>query len=228
MSSILKAIRKIEDEKRSGENHAPDLMVDHGQNAKKPLTILPLISGAVLGAVAVGGLLLWAQDSKIQVVESDHKASQRPAAGVSLHASAKDEQTATLKSVVSESKPPIVTPMQNEAVKVETLPPEAIPESAASKLPRDDRTKSESKQAASQLLPIVQGSKSPPKLPGGISLLVSEIFYQEDSANSLAVVNDLPVMLGTQIESAVVSEIHPDHVVFKIDGKPYSVSPDQP
>lgn len=224
MSSILKAIRKIEDEKRSGENHAPDLMVDHGQNTKKPLTLLPLISGAVLGAVAVGGLLFWTQDSKIQVVVNDQEINQAQATGVSVQSSVKDVPGATLKGDVAEGKPSL----QDEAVKVEILPPETSPKSVAAKLPRDVRMKSEPQQASRQVLPVAQSSKSPPQLPAGVSLFVSEIIYQEDSANSLAVVNDLPVMLGTQIESAVVSEIHPDHVVFKIDGKPYSVSPDQP
>lgn len=228
MSSILKAIRKIEDEKRSGENHAPDLMIDHGQITKKPLAILPLISGAVLGAVAVGGLLFWVQDSKIQVVGNDQEIIQGQATGVSMQSSVKDENAATLKGDVVEGKPSMVSPLQDEAVKAETLPPEASPRSVASELPRNARMKSEPKQASRQLLPIAQSSKSPSQLPAEISLLVNEIFYQEDSANSLAVVNDLPVMLGTHIESAVVSEIHPDHVVFMIDGKPYSVSPDKP
>lgn len=228
MSSILKAIRKIEDEKRSGENHAPDLMVDHGQITKKTLTILPLISGAVLGAVAVGGLLFWVQDSKIQVVGNDQEINQGQATGASMQSSVKDEHAATLKGDVVEGKPSMVAPLQDEAVKVETLPPETSPKSVAAKLPRDVRMKSEPQQASRQVLPVVQSSKSPPHLPAGVSLFVSEIIYQEDSANSLAVVNDLPVMLGTHIESAVVSEIHPDHVVFMIDGKPYSVSPDKP
>jgi hypothetical protein len=65
-------------------------------------------------------------------------------------------------------------------------------------------------------------------LPDGISLLVSEIFYQQDSANSMAVVNDLPVMVGSQVDSAVVAEILPDSVVFKIGDKTYAVDQSNP
>jgi hypothetical protein len=61
-------------------------------------------------------------------------------------------------------------------------------------------------------------------LPKGLILQVTEIFYQDDSANSMAVVNDLPVMVGTQVESAVVSEIQPDRVIFKVGDKTYSIA----
>jgi hypothetical protein len=62
-----------------------------------------------------------------------------------------------------------------------------------------------------------------PELPEGISLVVTEIFYNEDSANSMAVINELPVMIGTHVNSAVVSEIRSDSVLFMIDGNPYVV-----
>ena len=62
------------------------------------------------------------------------------------------------------------------------------------------------------------------ELPDGISLLVTEIFFQKDSDNSMAVVNDLPVMIGTYVDSAVVTEIRPDRVLFKLGGKTYTVT----
>ncbi len=60
-------------------------------------------------------------------------------------------------------------------------------------------------------------------LPEGVHLKVSETFYHEDPANSMAVVNDLPVMIGTFVDSAMVLEIHSDKVVFKIDDTLYDV-----
>ncbi|MGK2905326.1 MAG: AMIN domain-containing protein [Desulfuromonadales bacterium] len=65
-------------------------------------------------------------------------------------------------------------------------------------------------------------------LPDGISLQVSEIFYQQDSASSMAVVNDLPVMVGSQVDSAVVTEIRPDSVVFAIGDRTYVVDQSNP
>ena len=63
----------------------------------------------------------------------------------------------------------------------------------------------------------------PKALPEGVLLKVSETFYYDDPANSMAVVNDLPVMIGTFVDSAVVQEIHSDKVVFKIDAQTYDV-----
>ena len=44
----------------------------------------------------------------------------------------------------------------------------------------------------------------------------------------MAVVNDLPVMVGSHVDAAVVTEIRTDQVLFEIDGKVYSVSAAHP
>ena len=77
---------------------------------------------------------------------------------------------------------------------------------------------------------VVVQQELPPEtvaLPDGIRLNVTEIFYQ-DAVNSMAVVNDLPVMVGSHVDSAVVTEIRADRVLFEIDGKVYPVSALQP
>ncbi|WP_305040998.1 hypothetical protein [Geoalkalibacter sp.] len=50
-------------------------------------------------------------------------------------------------------------------------------------------------------------------------LRVSEIHYQYDVKNRLAVVNDLPVMEGTIIEGVKVDRILPDRVRFALNGQ---------
>jgi len=50
------------------------------------------------------------------------------------------------------------------------------------------------------------------------NLVVSNILPVSDK-ESMAIVNDLPVMEGTMVEDALVKEIHPDRVLFVIDGK---------
>lgn len=65
------------------------------------------------------------------------------------------------------------------------------------------------------------------QLPAGTRLLVSEIYYQGD-LDSMAVVNDLPVMVGSHIDSALVTEIQVDRVLFDIDGKVFAVSLQKP
>ena len=59
MSSILKALRKIEEEKRVANHAAPDLRMDQGNPGKKARPYLPLAAGIALGAVCVGLFGLW-------------------------------------------------------------------------------------------------------------------------------------------------------------------------
>ena len=59
MSSILKALRKIEEEKRVANHAAPDLRMDQGNPGQKPRPYLPLAAGIALGAVCVSLFSLW-------------------------------------------------------------------------------------------------------------------------------------------------------------------------
>ena len=59
MSSILKALRKLEEEKRGGKLEAPDLRVDQGQSTTVRKSLLPLVVGVVLGALIVGLIFFW-------------------------------------------------------------------------------------------------------------------------------------------------------------------------
>lgn len=55
------------------------------------------------------------------------------------------------------------------------------------------------------------------------TLFVSGIAYQDDSEARLAVVNDLPVMEGTAVDGATVMEIRPDRVLFSRNGETFEV-----
>lgn len=48
-------------------------------------------------------------------------------------------------------------------------------------------------------------------------LKVTDIF-PDSGGGSMAIVNGLPVMVGTRVEDALVEEIHADRVIFSIDG----------
>ena len=59
MSSILKALRKLEEEKRGGKLEAPDLQVDQGRPDTTGRPFIPLLIGAVLGILLIGLFFLW-------------------------------------------------------------------------------------------------------------------------------------------------------------------------
>jgi len=245
MSSILKALRKIEEEKRVANHAAPDLRMDQGNSVKKPWPFFQLVAGVALGAVCVGLLFFWFSAEAPVVVslpvqqpvaaEVESKQVVQPAVVAKeelLEPSAEKPQTVSVQE-------PIIEPVA-EAVKVREviMPVEAKPVVSMQAAPEKQKSKIVPERKA--LLPEVVVSKSvttnvaktlipeplivkPKALPEGVLLKVSETFYYDDPANSMAVVNDLPVMIGTFVDSAVVQEIHFDKVVFKIDAQTYDV-----
>jgi len=225
MSSILKALRKLEEEKRGGKLEAPDLRVDQGQPAAVGKSLLPLIVGVVLGALVVSLVFFWPAGTpqKTDVIQSVTPTVPSPVV----------EPPVDLPQVVTDPPP---APQTAKTPQVPTAPakPEAsvapvVSEPVVSRPVRMSPAPADIANPAAPVEVVVQ-QELPPEtvaLPDGIRLNVTEIFYQ-DAVNSMAVVNDLPVMVGSHVDSAVVTEIRADRVLFEIDGKVYPVSALQP
>ena len=233
MSSILKALRKLEEEKRGGKLEAPDLRVDQGQPAAVGKSFLPLIVGVVLGALIVGLFFVWPNGSaqKPDVVRSAPPQAASPVTA----------PPAASQPVVTDP-PPAPEAAKNVQVSSALDKPEAPVAAKVAKpvLPADTEPVVSKVERMVPAPAVTAEPVSPPKiavkqevrpepeaLPDGINLVVSEIFYQ-DAVNSMAVVNDLPVMVGSHVDSAVVTEISADQVLFEIDGKVFTVPVSRP
>lgn len=245
MSSILKALRKIEEEKRVANHAAPDLRMDQGHSGKKALPYLPLVAGVALGAVCVSLFSLWfSSDNPDVAIQSqqqptlsavDSKQDVPPA----FEATEEVVETSSEKPQSVSVQEPIIEPVaENVKVREVIMPEETMPVLSLQAEPKKQEPKIVPEKKAP--LPEVVASENvttnmtktataepsvvkPKVLPEGVLLKVSETFYHDDPANSMAVVNDLPVMIGTFVDSAVVQEIHSDKVVFKIDAHTYDV-----
>lgn len=239
MSSILKALRKLEEEKRGAKLAAPDLRVDQGRPEAAGRPFAPLAIGAVSGTVLVGLFFLWSTGSQ-QERHLLPSATRGPAAPVTVQTQRlpqavveKPVVAAPGKALPRPSAPAPVepeTPVARAAAVSEPVMPRAEPATASAAASQSQSNERTGDAATAQQSGIVVQHELPPDaatLPAGISLLVSEIFYLDD-VNSMAVVNDLPVMVGSHVDSAVVTEIHVDRVLFEIDGKAYTVSLPQP
>jgi len=247
MSSILKAIRKVEDEKRAGQGVAPDLMVDHGVPAERPRTLLPLLAGVTLGALLVGLFFAFFSREPAQVAQQQPQAdaSARP----EITGTAPPSKEGALSPVIQPkaTPEPVMTVDREKDAGPVVLEQAMLPEPVVAAPPAKPAAAKDTRPAFEPSPPVttqavmatvttqavpqqpaapVEAKASP--LPSGIVLLVSEIFHQEEDANSMAVVNDLPVMVGTHIDDAVVIAIHPDHVVFQIAEASYRVPLKQP
>ena len=252
MSSILKALRKIEEEKRAEGQAAPDLRMDQGVAPVTSKPFLPLISGVALGAVCVGLFSLWVSLDK---PEPANQPQIQPVAVVSD--SKQDQPAVAVEPVIRETVPVLVSSVpQQEKLSIKSSPGEValtehksispktvkvVPgtdQSAAAEPAENDKVEVPASKVALSAPAI--DKKAPPSLkldslpvkprilPSGVSLQVNEIFFQEESANSMAVVNDLPVMVGTHVESAVVVEIRQGTVLFKIGDEVFDVAANSP
>lgn len=224
MSSILKALRKLEEEKRGGKLEAPDLRFDQGQSTTARKSLLPLLVGIVLGGLIVGLIFFWptGTSQKPDVVQNMTPTALSPVI----------EPPVASPEVVTDPPPPqTAKPLQTTTVlaKPEASVAAVVREPVVSRPVRMSPTPADIAEPAAPVEIVAQQElpKETVALPDGIRLNVTEIFYQ-DAVNSMAVVNDLPVMVGSYVETAVVTEIRTDRVLFEIDGKLYSVSAPHP
>lgn len=236
MSSILKALRKVGEEKRVDQHAAPDLRLDQGLTHVEPKPFLPLLTGIALGAVFVGLFFLWVQKDAEPVAKVNPSAETSPVVSaerktVDLDAPAKipsEDKTSdqSLKDLSESIKIPVVVLSPEVDIVAEDIKVEPLPKSAIKKQQQPPVASLAREPAAVTQAPAIATATKTPAveetaLPEGVSLLVTEIFHQQDNANSMAVVNDLPVMIGSHIDSAVITEIRADAVLFKIADKTY-------
>lgn len=238
MSSILKALRKIEEEKRRTGPAAPDIRSDQGVVPRKSRQWLPLLAGILLGALTVGVLFRavlpvavpsagsLAAPQAADPVAADRRA--RTASEESRPAQVTDTLAANT-AVPSTASQEVATGAETAPVTVVVLPPGpvAIGNSAHAQSALPTRAVPTSKSAGQgDSASVTSAAATLPAaadLPAGVSLLVSEIFSQDDGGGSMAVVNDLPVMVGSHVDTALVTEILADRVRFKIADSSYTV-----
>lgn len=265
MSSILKALKKLEEEKAS---HATSTVVRAGGQFAAPAGsrrwhVMLLVCGIGAGLLLAAGLYLLFVGHP-EMIQAEPLARAPVPVAVAAPATnraavigtASVAATATNKpvvSVVDESgtqavrathgeKPvaarPSVTASNRGALPVAATsvkttgatPPPAPPKAVAPEpLPYPGPAPTASRPVAAAVAKAAEGTIDQVEVPrseipapgqqwAASHLTVSEIL-PDSGGGRMAIVNDLPVMEGTIVEAAVVKEIHPDRVLFVIDGK---------
>lgn len=187
MSSILKALRKVEDEKASLGEGSVDLAHDilkrnYDERKLSPWGIVTVLSMSVI-IILVVVWWFWSGPQQSTVFEP--------------------------KQQVFSPVPSITAPVAEAPI---VKPVAAVP--VPKPMPAQAKTTTVIKEviAKKTMEPKEVKSIDIPKL------IVEEIVYHQDPASRLAVINDLPVMVGTDIEGARVEEILPDQVRFSYQG----------
>ncbi|SHI45085.1 general secretion pathway protein B [Malonomonas rubra DSM 5091] len=189
MSSILKALRKVEDDKASlGEGSvdlAHDILKGNYEQPKPAFAMLPIVLVSVF--LLFAAVLLFGVLSRLQPVA---------------------DPVVVIPNV----------PRQDEVVSPPLEPSMEQPRQAEiTQQPVDKQVSGSSSVEGSKSGEIEKNNQLRASIiiP---ELLVEEIVYHTDSSSRLAVISQLPVMEGTSIEGALVEKIYPDRVQFSYQG----------
>jgi len=242
MSTILKALKKLEDEKRAA---APvDLAVR--LVAEPSATRRSSQSALLVAAGATGGLLLtvavicgwfWMRSAEPDGIPAQVSAPVRSTlpAPAAMPAPVNEQLASSDKGLVAETlnRPAgnaaeprsVVSPAPSPAKLTVTAAPQPLPPPPAQIAPAQLAAAAPPLYIPPPAEVMVTDRQIPP--PGQQwstpHLAVTDIFPPSAGNGWMAVVNGLPVMEGTIVEDAVVEEIRADRVLFLIQGKVVAV-----
>lgn len=208
MSSILKALKKLEQEKAVRKQEEIDLSREILQDAAPAARRLPWHWGAAIVAMVLLALLVVMLLGRKQAVQ----------------------MTATTEAPPRQQPAPQALPqaVQPDAAPAEVRQPTALQQPG---LPVQGTTRP--RKPAPKSLPAPKGAAGPEqkeparKQPAASmeepSLSVSGIAWNKDSSERLAIVNGQPLTTGSVIGNAIVEEIYKDKVRFSSNGKSFEI-----
>jgi general secretion pathway protein B len=215
MSSILEALKKLEDEKATrliGAGNIAGKVVKAGRRTKQqPRWLLPLgmVVVAAVAVVATYIVTLTSYRQELSAVSTQPEmvsTNQQPVSTESRQMSVPPAPMPSLPSTVVRDEPIPPSP----SIKVEK---QARPINSQPRQPESESRKAE-KPAEPPQLAVPSG---PPPLK------VAGIAWQKGNAERMAIVNGRPVTEGTVVEGAKVEEIFPDRVRFSYDEKTFDI-----
>ena len=196
MSSILKALRRLEQERARKSPVAPEiaasLLRHNPQRSSTPRWLWPT-TFAVVGLLLAASLWFWrpaVQSVALPPTAAPHSATMSAGQGGEL----------IIEEVIDQRKPVL-------------LPPQTP--SLATTAPLSAKSDQPEASVASKSLPPAQANKATPDVMAERQRpVVSAIAWQDDSAARMAVVDGLPVMTNEFVGNVKVQEIQRDRIVF--------------
>ena len=250
MSSILKALKKLEEEKAAKQGQRVDITKDIFGAAQQPATGIrwPLIAAGAAGAVALGVVAyLFIAKPGTRPTPPPVPAETRLSAAVPSPAPAVEPLTAVpqppqeTRPVAPKPAPPrVVPPAAPKAVAAKPKAPGPCDDQTGKgyrdtkgpcALPRFRPSPPTTRSSAPRLTPAAgktggsrrHGPVSAPAAAATPKITVSGIAYNKDAADRLAVINGVPVGEGKSVSGVKVEEIMPDKVRFSSGQKSFEV-----
>ncbi len=193
MSSILKALRKLEEEKAALGEGGIDISRDilkRSVSKHQPRNFWPFISALLFLLLIVVGFFFW-KKSATSAVDLQTKVEINPAA------------------IVAQQPAKVDLPTKPEVSAIKQIYVKPAPE-----------TENLARQSSKEKVAPLKVQAEPEALhPNGAPFLkLTGIAYRDKVTDRLAIINDLPVMQGTMIEGAQLVEIRSDRVVLNWQG----------
>lgn len=205
MSSILKALRRLEEEKARKSFVAPEiaanLLRSNVRRSAVPLWLWPALF-MVGGAAMMTLFFLWLWPP-LPAVQQTAGADSTPPPPVVVVKSGEQGGAVIIEEVIDRRRPVLLPPSQVTA-------PPSSPSQPKSSLP-------------AQAAPIVGTEPTASRVEVRLSPLVAAIAWQEESLARMAVIDGLPVMTGETVGTARVKEIQSDRVLFTENGTTFAV-----
>lgn len=209
MSSILEALKKLEDDKagrRSGAGNIAAKVVKPGRRPRqRPKWLLPAGMAVVAAAAALFTyILMGGFSTRINQVQPATPAPPRQP----QQAAAPSAAPAPL---------PVLPPAIVRNLDVSPSPSSSVARQAPETItppPQQIEPPNVEKPAVPSL---------PEALPGPPALKITGIGWQKDNANRLAIVNGRAVTEGAVVEGARVEEIFPDRVRFSFNDRTFEI-----
>ena len=228
MSSILKALKKLEDEKsiRKPDSLKIDAEILRGDSARRfsPMGISLLAALLFICGSGATYFFMSSDTNNVKATVSDVApiAPPSPAAAIAPVA----EEPKNLNPQADLPKPDKVVMSAGSDNKLGNTPPSSV---TTPRLPAQVQPGQRIRQSKEKL-PVAPPQSAPttttrPVAPVMAPLLkVNGIAFQEENADRVAIVNGAPVANGSVIEGAKVEDIQKDRVRFSYGGEKFDVA----
>lgn len=212
MSSILKALRRLEEERARKNNCPPEIsasLLRQETHRRSPsfVWMWPTLFALIIVILLVLVWWLWLPAPMVNKPESSIPSSSN----LSAVFPEKRGRAVIIEDVIDTRRPIYLQPAASPT-SIPSPPPTMVnPPPAPMSLEPENKTPLEVKKVTEA--PIIE-RQSP---------IVSAIAWQDESSARMAVVDGLPVMTGESVSSAKVVEILFDRIIFEEDGVRFSV-----
>lgn len=230
MSSILKALKKLEDEKtiRKPDSLKIDSEILRGDASQRISTTGISLLAAFLFVCGSGATYFFMKPDTKVITGTQSKAyvvePSRPASSAATVATvAKNPQSLNLQAELPKTGKVVSTRSDLKLDKTATTPVKS-PELTARVQSVQQSKQSDGKQSVvpSQKAPVPAARATTPAMTP--SLKVNGIAFQDESADRVAIVNGISVSNGSLIEGAKVEDIQKDRVRFSYGGEKFDVA----